>query len=109
MPNAPINPSKTPHPRADGGGSDSPDSTAIAREASNPQVCATATKRNTLARLVANPPEKSPPPQGRAASRVRPEACIVATFIAGYNIWLGEESCGCAHGQYATAQVSDGL
>src|SRR3974390_1790876 len=99
MPNAPIKPAKAPHPRADGGGSDSPDSTAIARVASNPQACATATTRNTLARLVANPPEKSPPPHAAAASRLRPEACTVATFIAGYNLWLGGESCRRGLGQ----------
>jgi hypothetical protein len=41
-----------------------------------------ATTRNTLARLAATPPKKSPPPQTPAAPRLRPASTTVPAFIS---------------------------
>src|ERR1035441_4868874 len=85
MPKAPTSPANAPHHRSARGGIASPVSQAIASMASSPHPWATATTRNTLARLVANPPQKSPPPQEAAATRLNPDASTVASVIVPYH------------------------
>src|SRR5271167_927700 len=85
MPNAPEKPANAPHHRSARGGSASPVIQTIASIAINPQPWATATTRKTLARLAARPPEKSPPPQEAAASRLSPDASVVELVILIWN------------------------
>src|SRR5215472_14182683 len=89
IPNAPETPAKTPHSRSTRGGTGSPVSHAIDSIESNPTKCAPATTRNTLARLEATPPEKSPPPHAAAASRLSPDVSIVAVVICRYDTQSG--------------------
>src|SRR5271165_3054556 len=82
MPNAPVTPATTPHHNDELGGIGSRVSHANSSMNSKPQACAPATTRKTLARLVAIPPAKSPPPQRAAAPRLRAAAVRVAGFMS---------------------------
>src|SRR5271166_5561172 len=81
MPNAPETPANNPHCNEERGGTGSLVSHANSSINSKPQACAPATTRKTLARLVATPPAKSPPPQTAAAPRLRVAAVRVAGFM----------------------------
>src|SRR5271167_1479002 len=83
MPNAPVTPATTPHHNDERGGKGSRVSHANRSMKSKPQACAPATTRNTLARLVAMPPAKSPPPQTAAAPKLRAAPVSVPRFMRG--------------------------
>src|SRR5271157_2717657 len=81
MPNAPVTPATTPHHNDELGGIGSRVSQANSSMKSKPQACAPATTRNTLARLVAIPPAKSPAPQTTAAPKLRAAPVSVSRFM----------------------------
>src|SRR5271165_4914427 len=81
MPNAPVTPATTPHHNDGRGGNGSRVNHANSTMKSKPQACAPATTRNTLARLVAMPPAKSPPPQTAAAPKLRAATVNVPEFM----------------------------
>src|SRR5271167_2065514 len=81
MPNAPVIPATTPHHKDVRGGIGSRVSHANNSMNSKPQACAPATTRNTLARLVAIPPAKSPAPQTTAAPKLRAAPVSVSRFM----------------------------
>src|SRR5215467_11816530 len=80
-----MNPAKAPHNRELGSGNGSRVTRAITNIKVNPAAWATATTRNTLVRLVAIPPEKSPPPQATAANKLNPDDSKVAIVIDYYD------------------------
>src|SRR5271157_3697838 len=81
MPNAPVTPATTPHHNDERGGMGSRVSHAKSSMKSKPQAWAPVTTRNTLARLVAIPPAKSPAPQTTAAPRLRAAPVSVSRFM----------------------------
>src|SRR5271157_1816594 len=81
MPNAPVTPATPPHHNDELGGIGSRVSHANSSMKSKPQAWAPATTRNTLARLVAIPPAKSPAPQTTAAPRLRAAPVSVSRFM----------------------------
>src|SRR5664280_1108527 len=81
MPKAPAIPATAPHNNVERGGNGSAVIHANKSMSSKPQACAPATTRKTLARLVAMPPAKSPPPQTAAALRLRPAPVKVPESI----------------------------
>src|SRR5271157_472273 len=81
MPNAPVTPATTPHHNDELGGIGSRVSHANSSMNSKPQAWAPVTTRNTLARLVAIPPAKSPAPQTTAAPKLRPAPVSVSRFM----------------------------
>src|SRR5271166_2687601 len=87
MPNAPVTPATTPHHNDQRGGKGSRVSHANRSMKSKPQACAPATTRNTLARLVAMPPAKSPPPQTAAAPKLRAAPVTVPRFMKDSCQW----------------------
>ena len=74
MPNAPVMPATTPQLATSGAASAHRVIQASASIRTRPQACAPATTRKTLARRVAIPPAKSPPPQMAAALKLSPAA-----------------------------------
>src|SRR5580704_11120779 len=81
MPNAPVMPAATPQYKDEGGGIGSWLSQASKSINTKPQACAPATTLKTLARLVAIPPAKSPPPQTPAAPKLSAAPVTVPEFI----------------------------